>query len=149
MRAVVYDRYSGPDVLRLEDVERPAPKDDEVLIKIHATTVTRTDTGLRSAEFFVSRFLTGLRRPKSRILGVELAGVVEGAGSAVTDFEVGDEVFGACAKTNRVLGPIGHLAKVRLAALRSSRKVVFFQAQQGGHGGPASAARGRQGDAGH
>jgi NADPH:quinone reductase-like Zn-dependent oxidoreductase len=94
VRAVVYDRYGGPDVLRLEDVERPAPKDDEVLIRIHATTVTRTDTGLRSAEFFVSRFLTGLRRPKRRILGVELAGVVEGAGSAVTDFEVGDEVFG-------------------------------------------------------
>jgi NADPH:quinone reductase-like Zn-dependent oxidoreductase len=94
MRAVVYDRYGGPDVLRLEDVERPAPKDDEVLIKIHATTVTRTDTGLRSAEYFISRFVTGLRRPKRKILGLELAGVVEGAGSAVSEFEVGDEVFG-------------------------------------------------------
>ena len=94
MRAVVYHRYGGPDVLRLEAVERPVPRDDEVLIKIHATTVTRTDTGLRSAEYFISRFFTGLRRPKRKILGIELAGVVEGAGSAVHEFEVGDEVFG-------------------------------------------------------
>jgi NADPH:quinone reductase-like Zn-dependent oxidoreductase len=94
VRAVVYDRYGGPDVLRLEDVERPAPKADEVLVKIHATTVTRTDTGLRSAEFFVSRFFTGLRRPKRKILGMELAGVVEAVGGAVTEFEVGDHVFG-------------------------------------------------------
>ena len=94
MRAVVYDRYGGPDVLRLEDVERPVPKDDEVLVRIHATTVTRTDAGLRSAEFFISRFFTGLRRPKRKILGMELAGVVEGAGSNVREFEVGDEVFG-------------------------------------------------------
>jgi NADPH:quinone reductase-like Zn-dependent oxidoreductase len=94
VRAVVYDRYGGPHVLRLEDVERPAPKDDEVLVKIHATTVTRTDTGLRSAEFFISRIFTGLRRPKRRILGMELAGEVVAVGLAVSEFEVGDEVFG-------------------------------------------------------
>jgi NADPH:quinone reductase-like Zn-dependent oxidoreductase len=64
MRAVVYDRYGPPEVQRLEEVERPIPKDDEVLIRIHATTVTRTDCGLRSAEYFISRFVTGLRRPK-------------------------------------------------------------------------------------
>jgi NADPH:quinone reductase-like Zn-dependent oxidoreductase len=94
MRAVVYDRYGGPDVLRLEDVQQPVPKDDEVLVKIHATTVTRTDTGLRSAEFFISRFFTGLRRPKRKILGMELAGEVVAIGSAVSEFAVGDEVFG-------------------------------------------------------
>src|SRR3990170_6189597 len=94
MRAVVYDRYGPPEVLRLEDVERPEPKEDEVLVKIHATTVTRTDTGLRSAELFISRFFTGLRRPKRRILGMELAGEVEAIGAAVSEFEVGDEVFG-------------------------------------------------------
>ena len=70
------------------------PEDDEVLVKIHATTVNRTDCGLRSAEIFVSRFFTGLRRPKRRILGMELAGEVEAVGAAVTEFEVGDEVFG-------------------------------------------------------
>jgi NADPH:quinone reductase-like Zn-dependent oxidoreductase len=94
MRAVVYDRYGPPDVLRLEEVERPEPKDDEVLVKVHATTVTRTDTGLRSAELFISRFVTGLLRPKHRILGMELAGEVEAVGAAVTVFKVGDRVFG-------------------------------------------------------
>ena len=94
MRAVVHDRYGPPEVLRLEDVERPVPNDDEVLIRIRATTVNRTDCGLRSAEYFVSRFVTGLRRPKRRILGMELAGEVDAVGAAVTEFEVGDEVFG-------------------------------------------------------
>ncbi len=94
MRAVVHDRYGPPEVLRLEDVERPVPADGEVLIKIHATTVNRTDCGLRSAEYFVSRFVTGLRRPKRKILGMELAGEVEAVGAGVTEFEVGDEVFG-------------------------------------------------------
>ena len=95
MRAVVFDRYGPPDVQRLEEVETPVPKDDEVLIKIHATTVTRTDTGLRSGKPFIARFFTGLRRPKLRILGTELAGTVEAIGSAVTEFAVGDAVFGS------------------------------------------------------
>lgn len=94
MRAVVHDRYGPPDVLRLEEVERPVPKDDEMLVKIHATTVTRTDCGLRAADPFFMRVFTGLRRPKRRMPGMELAGVVEGVGAAVTEFEVGDEVFG-------------------------------------------------------
>ena len=94
MRAVVYDRYGPPEVLRLEDVERPVPAEDEVLVKIHATSVTRTDTGLRSAEFFISRFFTGWRRPKRKILGMELAGEVAAVGAAVTEFAVGDHVFG-------------------------------------------------------
>jgi NADPH:quinone reductase-like Zn-dependent oxidoreductase len=94
MRAVVHDRYGPPDVLRLEDVERPVPQDDEVLVKIHATTVTRTDCGVRSATPFIVRFFTGLRRPRKRILGMELAGEVEAVGAAVTEFEVGDRVFG-------------------------------------------------------
>lgn len=94
MRAVVHDRYGPPGVLRIEDVERPVPKDDEVLVRIHATTVNRTDTGLRSADLFVSRFVTGLLRPKRKILGTEFAGEVEAAGAAVTEFEVGDRVFG-------------------------------------------------------
>ncbi len=94
MRAVVHDRYGPPDVLRLDDVERPVPKDDEVLVRVHATTVSRTDCALRAAAPFISRFITGLRRPRRRILGSDLAGEVEEVGAAVIAFAVGDHVFG-------------------------------------------------------
>ena len=94
MRAVVYDRYGPPDVLRLEEVERPVPKADEVLIKIHATTVNRSDCAVRAAKPFISRFVTGLRRPRRNILGSELAGEVEGVGASVSEFRVGDHVYG-------------------------------------------------------
>src|SRR5499427_9765483 len=102
MRAVVYDRYGPPDVLRLEDVERPVPKEDEVLIRIHATTVTRADCATREANrrsgvlvTVISRLVSGIRRPRQRILGTELAGEVEAVGAAVTEFAVGDHVFGS------------------------------------------------------
>jgi NADPH:quinone reductase-like Zn-dependent oxidoreductase len=94
MRAVVHDRYGPPEVLRLEDVPRPVPKDDEILVKIHATTVSRTDCALRAGEPFISRLVTGLRRPKRKILGSDLAGEVAAIGSTVTEFEIGDRVFG-------------------------------------------------------
>ena len=77
MRAVVHDRYGPAEVLRIEEVERPVPKENEVLVKVHATTVTRSDCGYRAADPFFSRLFTGLRGPKQRILGMELAGVVE------------------------------------------------------------------------
>jgi NADPH:quinone reductase-like Zn-dependent oxidoreductase len=94
MRAVVFDRYGPPEVLRLEDVERPAPDDDQALVRVRATTVTRTDAGLRSAEFFISRFFTGLLKPKYRTPGMEFAGEVAAIGASVSEFEIGDEVFG-------------------------------------------------------
>jgi NADPH:quinone reductase-like Zn-dependent oxidoreductase len=94
MKAVVHDRYGPPEVLRVEEVERPVPKENEVLVKVHATTVTRSDCGYRGAHPFFSRIFTGLRRPKRRIVGMELAGVVEAIGSDVREFAVGDEVFG-------------------------------------------------------
>jgi NADPH:quinone reductase-like Zn-dependent oxidoreductase len=97
MRAVVYDRYGPPDVLRLEDVERPVPKEDEVLVRIYATTVNRSDCGVRSGEPFIARFVSGFLRPKRKILGSELAGEVEAVGAAVTEFEAGDQVFGVSA----------------------------------------------------
>ena len=99
MKAVVCDRYGPPEVLRLEDVERPVPGPDEVLIRIRATTVNRSDTETRAGTPPVARLVTGLRRPRHRILGSELAGVVEAAGPAVTEFTVGDDVFGVKAWT--------------------------------------------------
>ena len=94
MRAVVHDRYGAPEVQRLEEVERPVPKDDDVLIRIRATTVNRTDCHIRKADPFFWRFFSGLRRPKQRILGSEFAGEVEAVGAGVSEFAVGDEVFG-------------------------------------------------------
>ena len=94
MRAVVHDRYGPPDVLRLEEVERPVPADDEVLVRVRASTVNQTDCHIRRAQPFIWRFMAGLRRPRQRILGIELAGEVEAVGAAVTEFDVGDRVFG-------------------------------------------------------
>jgi len=94
VRAVVQDRYGPPEVLRVADVERPVPKEDEVLVEVHASTVTRSDTGLRGAEYPFTRVFTGIRRPKRAIAGMEFAGVVEQIGAAVTEFAPGDEVFG-------------------------------------------------------
>ena len=94
MRAVVFDRYGPPEVLRVEEIARPAPKEGEVLVKVHATTVNRSDCGFRGAERFFTRFFTGLLRPKHRTPGMELAGEVVGVGDGVDEFAVGDEVFG-------------------------------------------------------
>src|SRR5262245_39435794 len=94
MRAVVFDRYGPPEVLRVEEIEQPVPKDDEVLVKVHATTVNRTDCGFRGADPFFARVFTGVLRPKYRTPGMELAGEVVAVGRGVTEFAVGDEVFG-------------------------------------------------------
>jgi NADPH:quinone reductase-like Zn-dependent oxidoreductase len=94
MRAVVHERYGPPDVLRVADVPRPVPNDDEVLVAVHASTVTRGDTELRTLEYPFSRLFTGVRHPKRATAGTEFAGIVEEVGSAVTEFRVGDEVFG-------------------------------------------------------
>ncbi len=99
MKAAVCDRYGPPEILRLDDVERPVPGPGQVLIKIRATTVNRSDTETRAGMPPVARLVTGLRRPRHRILGSELAGVVEAVGPAVTDFTAGDEVFGVKAWT--------------------------------------------------
>ena len=93
-KAVVQDRYGPPDVLRIEEVERPVPRDDEVLIRVHASTVTQTDTHVRRPNPIFWRLVAGLRRPRWRTLGVELAGEVELVGAAVREFKVGDAVFG-------------------------------------------------------
>jgi len=94
MRAVVHDRYGPPEVLRVAEVERPVPQDDEVLVRVQASTVTRGDTELRNLAYPFTRVFTGIRHPKRRIAGWEFAGRVEEVGVAVHDFRVGDEVFG-------------------------------------------------------
>jgi len=94
MKAAVYKKYGPPEVIQLMDVPKPSPRASEILVKVHATTVNRTDCGFRSAEYFVSRFFSGLIRPKIGILGNEFAGTVEEVGEDVTLFKTGDRVFG-------------------------------------------------------
>ena len=94
MRAVVQDRYGPPEVLHIEDVERPLPGDGEVLVRVRASTVSQTDTHIRRPSPALWRLFAGWRRPRWRTLGVDLAGVVEAVGPGVTEFVAGDEVFG-------------------------------------------------------
>ena len=99
MKAIVYSKYGPPEVARLTEVARPSPKDNEILLKVYSSTVNRTDSGFRSAEYFISRFWSGLFRPKHKILGCEFSGVVEAVGKYVTAFRNGDKVFGFNDKT--------------------------------------------------
>lgn len=94
MRAAVNTHYGSPDVLEIRNVPRPEPKADEVLIRVHATTVGRTDCGMLRGQPSIVRLFMGLRRPKRTILGMDFAGVVEAAGEGVTSFRRGDRVFG-------------------------------------------------------
>ena len=94
MKAAVHSRYGPPDVVRVIEIDKPAPKDGELLVRVHATTVNRTDCAYRSAKPFFMRLVSGLRRPKATVLGNEFAGEVDGVGDGVTSFNVGDRVFG-------------------------------------------------------
>jgi NADPH:quinone reductase-like Zn-dependent oxidoreductase len=122
MRAVVHDRYGPPEVLRLDDVERPVAAEDGILIRVHASSVTRGDCGWRGAKPFISRFIGplvgtgGFFRPRHRTLGGEFAGEVEAVGAAVSEFEVGDRVFGTSLfganaefVSMRAAGPVAHM----------------------------------------
>jgi NADPH:quinone reductase-like Zn-dependent oxidoreductase len=94
MKAAVRTGYGPPETVRVEDVARPTAKDHQVLVKVYATTVNRTDCGFRSGRPFIVRFFSGVRRPRQTILGCEFAGVVEEVGPSVTSFAPGDRVFG-------------------------------------------------------
>ncbi|MDQ3004683.1 MAG: NAD(P)-dependent alcohol dehydrogenase [Chloroflexota bacterium] len=94
MKAIIYTEYGSPDVLQYKDVERPTPKDNEILVKVHAASANPADWHTMRAEPFLARMANGLLKPKNPRLGADLAGRVEAVGKDVTQFQVGDDVFG-------------------------------------------------------
>ncbi len=94
MKAVIYTKYVPPEVLQIKEIQKPTPKDDELLVKVHAATVNRTDCANLRAKPFIMRFIIGLTKPNKLVLGTEFAGVVEAVGKDVKEFKGGDRVFG-------------------------------------------------------
>jgi NADPH:quinone reductase-like Zn-dependent oxidoreductase len=127
MKAIVYTEYGSPDVLQFKDVEEPAPRDNEVLVKVHAASANPADWHLMRAEPFLARLANGFLKPKNTKLGADVAGQVEAVGSNVTQLQVGDDVFGEMS-----LNELGGFAEYvcapeRLLALKPAR-MTFEQA---------------------
>lgn len=147
MQAIVYEKYGPPEVLQLKEVEKPVPRDNEVLIRVYVTTVTTADCMMRKAETFMSRIILGFRTPrkKYRIPGIELAGEIEAVGKGVTRFRKGDQVYGfrgfgtgACAeykcmpeKGSLALKPANLTYEEAAATVDGATTALFFLRDKG------------------
>lgn len=94
MKAIVYEKYGSADVLEFKEIEKPKPKDNEVLIKVHATSLNYSDWHMMKGEPYIVRLWSGLQKPKDKVLGADIAGTIEQVGKDVSVFKIGDEVFG-------------------------------------------------------
>jgi len=94
MKAMIYENYGSPDVLEIKEIEKPIVKNNEILIKVHAASVTPLDWHFLTGTPYIARLMAGLFKPKRKVLGTDVSGVVEAVGEDVTKFSPGDEVFG-------------------------------------------------------
>jgi len=123
MKAIVYTKYGSPDVLQLQEVEKPTPGDDEVLVRVHMVSINALDWHLLRADPFLARLASGLLKPKNTILGADIAGRVEAVGKNATQFQPGDEVFGGIGQ-----GGFAEYVAVREKALVLKPANVSFEA---------------------
>lgn len=127
MKAIVLSRYGSPDVLTVEEISKPEPKNDEVLVKVHATAVNDWDWSLVRGKPYPYRLMSGLFRPKVPVLGAEVAGTVEAMGSSATQFKPGDRVYGDISEAG--FGGFAEYVSVRETALvRMPHGMAFEQA---------------------
>lgn len=127
MKAIVIEKYGGPEVLQLKEIEKPSTKKSEVLVKIHSTTVTAADWRMRRADPFIARLFSGLFRPKRiSILGFELAGTVEDVGNMADKFKIGDNVFGSTGNSFGAYAEYKNLPQKKLSLIPEN--VSFDQA---------------------
>ena len=124
MKAIVYRRYGGPEVLESVDVDRPTPGEGQVLLRVHATSINSADARTMRADPFLIRLYSGILRPKRQILGHDVAGVVEALGPGVTRFQIGDEVFGDAYQDG--MGAYAELVAVRESALSAKPQELTF-----------------------
>lgn len=127
MKAVVYTKYGSPDNLYLKEIEKPIPKENEVLVKIYAASVNSWDLDLLRGHHFIIRLIGGLFKPRHKILGADIAGVVESTGKNVKDFQPGDEVFGDIAGSG-FGGFAGYVSVPEKLLAKKSAKMSFEQA---------------------
>lgn len=144
MKAIIYTKYGTPDELQVKEIERPVPKEDEVLVKIYAVSVNDWDLGLLEGDF-VNRMLNGLRKPKIKILGSDVAGQIEAVGKNVTRLKPGDEVYGdlsgswggfaeyACAKENALVLKPSRMTFEEAAAIPQAAMLAVQALRDKGH----------------
>jgi len=125
MKAIIYTEYGSPDVLQVKDVEKPVPQDDQVLVRVHATSANALDWHLMRGEPFLARLENGWQKPAYPHLGADFAGTIEAVGKDITEFQIGDAVFGEVFKTG--LGAFGEYVTVRENAIAHKPENLSFE----------------------
>jgi NADPH:quinone reductase-like Zn-dependent oxidoreductase len=134
MKAIVYEKYGSPEVLQLKEVEKPTPKENEVLVKVHAASIQQTDINFRKGTPFLARVLAGLFKPKNPILGCDYSGIVETVGKNVIEYKIGDEVYGLL---NQRTGTHAEIISVSMKEISHKPKNLdFVEAASVGVAGP-------------